>query len=149
MVGVSYSLQSHDVGHNLQFTFVSYDLHSRRSTPQAVMIIRRPHDIGAIVRQARLSRALSQQQLADRLGVSRWWVNEFELGKSKARIDLVLSALNHLGVSLSADTGPAALRGDRDVPVPDAAGPSDHDVIDAIATTGTASPARVRKAARP
>ena len=37
------------------------------------MQIRRPQDIGAIVRAARTAKGLNQQQLADRLGVSRWW----------------------------------------------------------------------------
>jgi HTH-type transcriptional regulator/antitoxin HipB len=70
--------------------------------------IRRPSDIGALVRAARQARGLNQQQLSDQLGVSRWWVNEFERGKSTARLDIVLRALNELGVTLSASLGDAS-----------------------------------------
>ena len=69
------------------------------------MFIRRPADIGDLVRATRQARGLNQQHLADRLGVSRWWVNEFEGGKPTARLDLVLRALNELQITLAAYTG--------------------------------------------
>ncbi|MEJ2125557.1 MAG: helix-turn-helix domain-containing protein [Alphaproteobacteria bacterium] len=68
------------------------------------MFIRRPYDIGVLVRTARQARGLNQQDLADRLGVSRWWVNEFERGKPTARLDFVLRALAELQITLTAST---------------------------------------------
>ena len=66
------------------------------------MLIRRPQDIGALVKSTRTAKGLNQQQLADRLGVSRLWVNELEGGKATSRLDLVLRALNELGITLTA-----------------------------------------------
>lgn len=110
------------------------------------MYIRRPSDIGALVRATRQARQLNQQDLAERLGVSRWWVNEFEQGKATARLDLVLRALNELQITLAAypndqlptaDTTPAATDSGID--------------IDAIADTGLPSPSNqggIRKRSR-
>jgi HTH-type transcriptional regulator/antitoxin HipB len=92
------------------------------------MHIRRPEDFGALIRSARIARGLNQKQFADRLGTSRWWVVEMERGKSAARLDLVLRALNELDVALTASIGE-----------PNAAppaGPIDLIDIDAIADTG-------------
>ncbi len=99
------------------------------------MFIRRPSDIGALVRAARQARQLNQQDLADRLGVSRWWVNEFEQGKTTARLDLVLRALNELQITLAAYPNnelPDA------TPAPTA--PDSAIDIDAIADTGLSPP---------
>jgi y4mF family transcriptional regulator len=68
------------------------------------VFIRRPSDLGDLVRATRQARGLNQQDLADRLGVSRWWVNGFEGGKPTARLDLVLRALNELQITLAANT---------------------------------------------
>lgn len=110
------------------------------------MHIRRPQDIGALVRSARTAKGLNQQQLADRLGVSRWWVNELEGGKATARMDLVLRALNELDITLAAyvsgETPPERIE---DRP------PHDLLDIDAIADTGldvegpTSRPGRQRR----
>lgn len=103
------------------------------------MFIRRPSDIGAMVRAARQARGLNQQELSDKLGVSRWWVNAFERGKSTARLDLVLRALNELGVTLNASLGDDADYEGK----PDKRPPGGID-IDDIADTGlqaSASPA--------
>ena len=90
--------------------------------------LRRPEDFGALIRSARNARGLSQKQLADKLGTSRWWVVEMERGKSAARLDLVLRAFNELAVALTASIAePSA--------VPQA-GPIDLIDIDAIADTG-------------
>lgn len=99
------------------------------------MFIRRPSDIGALVRAARQARQLNQQDLADRLGVSRWWVNEFEQGKTTARLDLVLRALNELQITLTAypnDELPEA--------TPASPTPDNSIDIDAIADTGLSPP---------
>jgi transcriptional regulator with XRE-family HTH domain len=104
------------------------------------MFIRRPTDIGDLVRATRQARGLNQQDLADRLGVSRWWVNEFEGGKPTAR--LALRALNELQITLAAYTGDEA-----EAPSP----PSGAIDIDAIADRGLADatvgsrPARKRR----
>ena len=68
------------------------------------MLIRRPQDIGALVKTTRIAKGFNQKQLADRLGVSRLWVNELEGGKATSRFDLVLRALNELDISLTATT---------------------------------------------
>ena len=111
------------------------------------MFIRRPTDIGDLVRATRQARGLNQQDLADRLGVSRWWVNEFEGGKPTARLDLVLRALNELQITLAAHTGdePAEV-------TPAASPPSSPISIDDIADRGlvprTDAPRPARKRRR-
>jgi transcriptional regulator with XRE-family HTH domain len=55
-------------------------------------------DIAATVRGRRLDRGLSQSALAQRCGVSRKWVSEFETGKTKAEFVLVLRVLGELGL---------------------------------------------------
>jgi transcriptional regulator with XRE-family HTH domain len=64
--------------------------------------LRRAEDVGALIRWRRETIGLSQQQFADRLGVSRKWVNEFEQGHGNAKLGLVLRALNELGIDLQA-----------------------------------------------
>jgi transcriptional regulator with XRE-family HTH domain len=44
--------------------------------------------------------------LADRLTVSRKWVNEIEQGNSNAKLGLVMRALNELGIDLYGQTSP-------------------------------------------
>lgn len=104
-------------------------------TERLHVFIRRPSDIGAMVRAARQARGLNQQELSDRLGVSRWWVNEFERGKSTARLDIVLRALNELGVTLNASLG------DENSEVTPESRPSGGIDIDDIADTGLEAPA--------
>src|SRR3974390_1575509 len=65
------------------------------------MQIHRTEDIASLIRNAREAAKLSQQALADRLGVSRKWVNEIEQASCNPRIGLVLRALNELGITLS------------------------------------------------
>ncbi|MEZ5844450.1 MAG: helix-turn-helix domain-containing protein [Hyphomicrobiaceae bacterium] len=103
------------------------------------MLIRRPSDLGAILRDARQQRGLNQKELADRLGVARRWVNQFEGGKPTARLDIVLRALAELEITLEASTDASntddAESGRRPVP-------SQHPIdIDEIADAGL-SPAR-------
>jgi len=99
------------------------------------MLIRRPHDFGALVRAARQKRGLSQTKLAALLGVRRLWVGEFELGKSGARLDLVMHALNELGVTLDAEMDGSS---EDMLTAPKEPISTDDDVIDSIASTGTA-----------
>ena len=96
------------------------------------MFIRRPSDIGLMVKAQRKARAMSQEDLARRLGVSRLWINEFEGGKPTARLDLVLRALAELGITLAAQI-------DEKVSSKDLVeAPTDVIDIDAIADTGLA-----------
>src|SRR5262245_31097002 len=99
------------------------------------MFIRRPSDLGDLVRATRQARGLNQEELATRLGVSRWWVNGFEGGKPTARLDLVLRALNELQITLSASTDDVTAEAD---PRPTARRSAID--IDEIATTGLNPP---------
>lgn len=55
-------------------------------------------DVAAAVRGRRLDRGLSQSELAQRCGVSRKWISEFEAGKTTAEFALVLRVLEGLGL---------------------------------------------------
>jgi len=57
-------------------------------------------DFGNVIREARKRRGLSQQQLADLVGVSRQWISEVENGKPRAELQLVLTTFNHLQIQL-------------------------------------------------
>lgn len=72
------------------------------------MLIRRPRDLGAVIRERRRELGWDQQTLANKIGVSRQWVIEIEKGKARAEVGLVLRALDALGVSLSAGGGAVA-----------------------------------------
>jgi HTH-type transcriptional regulator/antitoxin HipB len=83
---------------------------------------------------ARRARGLSQEQLAERLGVSRVWVGQIERGKASPRLDLVLRTLNELEITLSVSTA-------NEPPPPDAPSRGAETIdIDAIADTNV--PAR-------
>jgi len=64
------------------------------------MLIRRPEDLGALVRQYRKTQGLSQAQLAARLQTTQKWISHLENGKPSAQIGLVLRALNEIGASI-------------------------------------------------
>jgi HTH-type transcriptional regulator / antitoxin HipB len=64
------------------------------------MLIRRPDDLGALVRQYRKTQGLSQAQLAARLQTTQKWISHLENGKPSAQIGLVLRALNEIGASI-------------------------------------------------
>lgn len=64
------------------------------------MMIRNANDIGALIRDRRSKVGWDQQTLADRVGVSRLWVNEVERGKPGAGLGRVLNTLAALGVEL-------------------------------------------------
>jgi HTH-type transcriptional regulator/antitoxin HipB len=66
------------------------------------MKITRPEDFGALLREYRFKRGLSQADLAARLQTTQKWISQIENGKSTAHVGLVLRALNELGFSLVA-----------------------------------------------
>lgn len=63
------------------------------------MIIRTAEELGARFRRARKDKGLTQQELADAVGVSRQWVIATEAGAPTARLDLVLATLHALDLA--------------------------------------------------
>ena len=59
-----------------------------------------PAVIGALVRAGREAAGLTQTQLAERIGASRFWVAAFEKGKPSAELGLALKAIQALGLSI-------------------------------------------------
>jgi len=70
------------------------------------MIINTAAEFGALVRSERKKRRWSQEDLANRVGVSPLWISQFERGKSSAQIGLVMRTLKALGIKLWAGDGP-------------------------------------------
>jgi HTH-type transcriptional regulator / antitoxin HipB len=68
------------------------------------MIVRTPSDLGLMIRARRRELGLDQQTLARRVGVSRLWIIEFERGKPRAEIGLVLRTLTALDLRLDVST---------------------------------------------
>lgn len=64
------------------------------------MSVRSIRDVAAAVRGRRHDLGISQVELANRAGVSRKWVSEFEAGKSTAEFGLVLRVLDALALGL-------------------------------------------------
>lgn len=75
--------------------------------------VRRAGDIAGLIKARREVLGLSQQALADRLTVSRKWVNEIEQGHSNAKVGLVLRALTELGIDVFATTTAAPAAGSK------------------------------------
>lgn len=68
-----------------------------------------PAQIGAATRSARRRAGLTQQQLAERAGVSRRWLIALESGHSeRAELGKVLDTLDTLGLDLTVSTTPRA-----------------------------------------
>lgn len=57
--------------------------------------------LGTVVREARTSRGLTQQQLAEAAGVSRAWLVRVEAGHRRAEIDQLLKVLGALDLTLA------------------------------------------------
>jgi HTH-type transcriptional regulator/antitoxin HipB len=55
-------------------------------------------DVGAVVRRARRTQTMTQADLARAVGVSRDWVVRLEKGHPRLEVQLVLDALDALGV---------------------------------------------------
>lgn len=82
------------------------------------MYVRTPADIGAAIREHRRRRRLPQQELADKVGVSRQWLIEVERGKPRAEIGLVLKTLAVLGLRVALDDGQSPAGESVSVPAP-------------------------------
>ncbi|CAN5709268.1 hypothetical protein BH09MYX1_BH09MYX1_02090 [soil metagenome] len=68
------------------------------------MIARTPRDLGLLIRERRKKLRLGQAELAKRVGVSRLWVIEFEKGKARAEVGLVMRTLLALDLQLDVAT---------------------------------------------
>ncbi|HSO31892.1 MAG TPA: helix-turn-helix domain-containing protein [Labilithrix sp.] len=64
------------------------------------MIVRTAAELGLLLRSRRRELGLDQRTLAERIGVSRLWIIEFERGKARAEIGLVMRALIALDLQL-------------------------------------------------
>jgi HTH-type transcriptional regulator / antitoxin HipB len=86
-----------------------------------IMMLRTPIDFGFAIRERRRRLRLGQDELAARVGVSRKWIIDFEKGKPRAEIGLVLRTLDALGLRLTLDDGEsyAGMPGFSDVPAVD------------------------------
>lgn len=67
-----------------------------------------PATIGEMVRDARTAAGLSQSELGQRIGASRFWVAQFEKGKPSAELGLALKAIQALGLSVRVGPGAQA-----------------------------------------
>ena len=67
------------------------------------MLVCTAADVGALVRDVRRRRGLTQDQLAARAGVTRRWLSALESGKAGVELGLVLAAFDALGINLNAD----------------------------------------------
>jgi HTH-type transcriptional regulator/antitoxin HipB len=59
-----------------------------------------PRDLGLVVRGRRKELGWSQEHLAARADVSRWWISTLESGKPRAELALVLRTLAALELSI-------------------------------------------------
>jgi transcriptional regulator with XRE-family HTH domain len=69
-----------------------------------------PKDLGALVWDARMNSGLTQSQLGARIGASRYWVAQFERGKSGAELGLTLKALRALNLVITVEPEDVVLR---------------------------------------
>ncbi|PPV06058.1 transcriptional regulator [Xanthomonas bromi] len=69
--------------------------------------VRTPSDIGNIIRTRRKRLGWDQARLAHQIGVSRQWVVDIEKGKPRAELQLILRALQALGLELMLGPGVA------------------------------------------
>lgn len=88
------------------------------------MHIRTAKEIGTYIRDQRKRQKLDQATLASRVGVNRRWVTEVERGKPRAEIELVLKALEALGLRLSV--------GSQDLPSPAAEALENVDINEIV-----------------
>src|SRR5512139_2407997 len=83
----------------------------RTTTSGGVMVeVHTMSDVGAVVRRARGELAMTQAELAEAVGVSRDWVVRLEKGHPRLEAQLVLDALDALGLvtTLSVELGARA-----------------------------------------
>jgi len=64
------------------------------------MLVHDPYEFGRELRALRAGRGLSQEQLADAIGVNRRVVGELERGKGSVRLEIALAAARALGLDV-------------------------------------------------
>ncbi len=64
-------------------------------------IPRNAEQLGRAIRLKRLEKGLSQQALAETIGVGRKWIIHLESGNSRAELGLILKALDALDIQAS------------------------------------------------
>ncbi len=62
--------------------------------------VRSAKEIGALIRELRRLKKITQDELAQRVGTSRLWITQVERGKPSAQIGLILRTLRELGITL-------------------------------------------------
>ena len=80
---------------------VSYgQVRNEAPPPAAAQSIQSPGDLGQMVRRARKTRGLSQQEFADLAGVGRRFLSEFENGKPTLEFGKVIKVALAAGITL-------------------------------------------------
>lgn len=80
---------------------------------QEIRLVGRWTDLGRAIKDARHESGLTQQQLAERAGISRAWLARVESGHRKAEIEYLMRTVAALGLTLALaplppdDTDPA------------------------------------------
>lgn len=72
------------------------------------MRVRNPRELGALIRQTRTDRRLSQTELGKLVGVRQAKISELENGQTGVRISLVLQIINALNLSVDITSEHAA-----------------------------------------
>lgn len=62
-----------------------------------------PQALGRLLQQARLAQGLSQQQVAERLGISQSYVSELESGKTSLALVRIFEIMRLTGMKLEAE----------------------------------------------
>jgi HTH-type transcriptional regulator / antitoxin HipB len=65
--------------------------------------LRTPSDLGLVIQQARLSRGLSQTEVAQSLGISQRSVSEIESGRTTIYARRLFDLMRETGVTLDAE----------------------------------------------
>lgn len=60
-------------------------------------------DFGAVIRTRRKGLSMTQQELADSIGVARRVIGELERGKQSVQLQIALDAMSALGLNLYAE----------------------------------------------
>ena len=63
--------------------------------------VRKPSDLGQVMRAAREARAMTQEELASDLGFSRFYLSELESGSSNIYATRLFRVLRKLGVRVT------------------------------------------------
>lgn len=65
------------------------------------MVVRSARDLGAVIAEARLTRGLTQEELAEATQVDRSYLARIETGRSVILLDRIFRLLRRLGVEVT------------------------------------------------